>query len=317
MKNLYITISALLLSVTLFAQAPQKMSYQAVVRSASDALVANQLVGLQISILQGSISGTSVYRERHMPTSNINGLVTLEIGTGIVSLGDFSAIDWGNGPYFLKTQYDLTGGSNYTITGTSQFLSVPYALYASIADSVRQDTAKHYVGELFGGGIVYAVWDNGRRGLIVSLDDINSGNGTSWGYGSLAPTGATSFFDGAANTTAILNAIGPVGAGTYAAKLCDDYNAGGFTDWYLPSYGELRQISSVLAIIEKVLTNDGNPASNAMYYYGSPVNGGRRYWCSTETSGGNTAYIYYSGGASPNSSALKNSFYNVRAVRAF
>jgi uncharacterized protein (TIGR02145 family) len=111
-----------------FAQAPQKMTYQAVVRNASSQLVTSKTVGMKISILQGSASGTVVYTETQTPTTNANGLLSVEIGnTG------FSSIDWAAGTYFLKTEIDPAGATNYTITGTSQILSVPYALYAKTA----------------------------------------------------------------------------------------------------------------------------------------------------------------------------------------
>lgn len=112
------------------AQAPQRMSYQAVVRNASGNLVANANVGIRISILQGSASGTAVYIETHTVTTNENGLATLQIGGGNVQSGNFSTINWGNGTYFIQTETDPNGGSNYSISGTSQLLSVPYALYA-------------------------------------------------------------------------------------------------------------------------------------------------------------------------------------------
>jgi hypothetical protein len=116
--------------LTANAQSPQKMSYQAVIRNASNNLVANSTVGMQISILQGSASGTIVYVETQTPTTNINGLVTLEIGTGTVISGTFATINWANGPYFIKTETDPSGGTSYSIVGTSEFLSVPYALYS-------------------------------------------------------------------------------------------------------------------------------------------------------------------------------------------
>ncbi|WP_375722244.1 tail fiber domain-containing protein [Saccharicrinis sp. FJH54] len=109
------------------------MSYQAVIRNADSELVMNSSIGMQISIIQGSISGTSVYVERHFPTTNENGLVSLEIGTGTIISGVFADIDWSTGPYFIKTETDLNGGANYTITGINQLLSVPYALYAQEA----------------------------------------------------------------------------------------------------------------------------------------------------------------------------------------
>ncbi len=120
-----------LIYASIFAQAPNKMSYQGVIRNSSNTLVTNSLVGMQISILQGSASGTAVYVETQTPITNGNGLVSIEIGTGTVVSGTFSTIDWANGPYFIKTETDPTCGISYSIIGTSQFLSVPYALYAA------------------------------------------------------------------------------------------------------------------------------------------------------------------------------------------
>lgn len=135
-----ITILVLFVSLTIFAQAPDRMSYQAVIRNSSNALIVNSNVGIRISILQDVATGPSVYVETHTATTNSNGLVSLEIGGGNVVSGDFYGIGWGTNNYFVKTETDPTGGTNYTITGTSQFLSVPYALYAqnSGANSLQQ-----------------------------------------------------------------------------------------------------------------------------------------------------------------------------------
>jgi uncharacterized protein (TIGR02145 family) len=113
-----------------YGQAPSKMSYQAVIRNSSNTLVSNQPVGMRISILQGSASGTAVYVETQTPTTSDNGLVSIEIGGGTVVSGTFATINWANGPYFIKTETDANGGSNYSITGTSQLLSVPYAFFS-------------------------------------------------------------------------------------------------------------------------------------------------------------------------------------------
>ena len=129
MKKL-ITLLALLVSLPFFAQAPQKMSYQSVIRNSSDALVVFTNIQMRISILQGSATGTPVYVETQVTDTNANGLASIEIGAGTVVSGTFSSINWGNNTYFIKTETDPTGGTNYTITGTSQLLSVPYALYA-------------------------------------------------------------------------------------------------------------------------------------------------------------------------------------------
>jgi hypothetical protein len=136
MKRIITICAAILMIASVYAQSPEKMSYQAVIRNSSNALVTNTNVGMQISILQGSASGTAVYTETQTPTTNGNGLVSLEIGTGTVLSGNFSTINWANGLYFIKIETDPTGGTSYTITGTSQLLSVPYALHAKTADSV-------------------------------------------------------------------------------------------------------------------------------------------------------------------------------------
>jgi hypothetical protein len=136
MKKITTIAAVLLMTVSLCAQSPEKMSYQAVVRNSSNDLVASTAVGMQISILQGSASGTAVYVETHTPTTNANGLVSLEIGTGTVVSGTFNTIDWANDTYFIKTETDPTGGTNYTITGTSQLMSVPYALHSKTAENI-------------------------------------------------------------------------------------------------------------------------------------------------------------------------------------
>lgn len=120
-----------------FAQAPQKMSYQAVVRNSTNQLVTNITIGMRISILQGSMTGTPVYVETHDPTTNGNGLVTVEIGTGNPVLGTFAGIDWSGGPYFIRTETDPSGGNLYTIMGTRELLSVPFALYAASSGNVQ------------------------------------------------------------------------------------------------------------------------------------------------------------------------------------
>jgi hypothetical protein len=135
MKRIFTIAAALLMTASVWAQAPEKMSYQAVVRDAGNALVTSQAVGMQISILQGGATGTPVYVETQTPTTNANGLVSLEIGAGILVSGDFTIIDWANDTYFIKTETDPTGGTGYTITGTSQLMSVPYALYAKESGS--------------------------------------------------------------------------------------------------------------------------------------------------------------------------------------
>lgn len=131
MKKLVTFVSAIILSASLWAQAPQTFSYQAVVRGVNNELVANKPVGMKISLLQSSENGSAVFIETHKPTANENGLVSIAIGGGTEVNGTFANIDWSKGPYFIKTETDPAGGTNYGLSTISQLLSVPYALYAA------------------------------------------------------------------------------------------------------------------------------------------------------------------------------------------
>ena len=149
------------------AQSPEKMSYQAVIRDSDDNLITDTRVGMQISILQGSESGTEVYAETQTPTTNSNGLVSIEIGEGTVEGGDFKAIDWSDGPYFIKTETDPDGGTSYTITGTSQLLSVPYALHARTTESVPTG---NQIGEMqYWDGTDWVAVAAGKEGQVLNF----------------------------------------------------------------------------------------------------------------------------------------------------
>ena len=140
MKKISFLIASVLFSFCLQAQAPLKFSFQTVIRNSNNQLVVGQTVGIKISILQGNPNGSEVYAETHEPLTNSNGLATLEIGVGSLLSGSFADINWANGPYFLKTETDPNGGINYTITSTSQLLSVPYALYSSSSNTANTAT---------------------------------------------------------------------------------------------------------------------------------------------------------------------------------
>jgi len=132
MKKIVTIFTAILFAVNVFAQSPLKMSYQAVIRHSDGSLVTEHPVGMRISILQGSESGTTVFTETQTVTTNENGLVSMEIGNnGTYFSGGLSTINWSDGPYFIKMETDVEGGTNYSVTGTSQLMSVPYALYAA------------------------------------------------------------------------------------------------------------------------------------------------------------------------------------------
>jgi hypothetical protein len=129
MKKIVFIFSIFVYGIAL-GQVPQKLSYQAVIRDASNNIVSNQPVGIRISIIHGSPTGTPVYIETHNPMTNTDGLVSIEIAGGAVVSGAFSAIDWSKTPYFLFTELDPTGGVSYSIFSTTELMSVPYALFA-------------------------------------------------------------------------------------------------------------------------------------------------------------------------------------------
>ncbi|WP_374363731.1 hypothetical protein [Cloacibacterium sp.] len=134
MKKIYFLFS-ILFSMVLLAQTPEAFSYQAIIRNSSGELVKNQNVGFKFSILKGSVSGAVVYSESQNKLTDVNGLITLMIGAGSPISGSMSSIDWSTDIYFMKSEVDVAGGTSYTINGTSQMLSVPYALYAKTSGS--------------------------------------------------------------------------------------------------------------------------------------------------------------------------------------
>ena len=138
MKRIFLIFAGVFFTACIYAQVPDKISYQAIIRDANKDLVKSQNVGIRISILQGSANGTAVYIETHIDTTNTNGLLTIIIGEGTVVTGTFSTIDWALGPYFLKTETDPSGGTSYDINGVSQLMSVPYALYAKTTNSYAE-----------------------------------------------------------------------------------------------------------------------------------------------------------------------------------
>ena len=133
MKKFTLLLIFVILGMAAMPQAPAGINYQAVVRDGSGQTVAAQDITIQISILQGTATGEIEYAENHAVTTNDLGLVTLVIGQGEVLSGDFATIDWGNGPYFMKTAVDIEGSGNFQVLGVTQFLSVPYSRYSDFS----------------------------------------------------------------------------------------------------------------------------------------------------------------------------------------
>ena len=302
MKKLFTILLAVFLTATVWAQSPNKMSYQAVIRNSSDALVTNTQIGLEVNIRQGTTSGTVVYTETQTPTTNANGLVSIEIGGG----SGFNTIDWANGPYFIETKTDPAGGTNYTITGTSQLLSVPYALYAANAGTATGGgNFTHYIGEEYGGGVIFHLWkDNAgvEHGLIVALTDQSISQAWSNVTSAAIGTSAQSSWDGLSNSNSI---VGQAGHTSSAAKLCLDLVSGGQSDWYLPSIQELNMLWNNYYTVTRALSqiSGATQLSNSVY------------WSSSEGSSNYAWHVAFNGGSTNGN--VKSSTNYVRAVRAF
>jgi hypothetical protein len=425
MKKIYSLILGLYLTTGVYSQAPQKMSYQAVIRNNSNALIISTPVGMRISILQGSATGTVVYVETQTPITNANGLVSLAIGNGTVITGSFSAINWANGPYYIKTETDPFGGTAYTIIGTSELMSVPYALFSAnitpgpqgpvgltgatgpqgpqgVAGSngtngsnglntlVKTNTEPaginclsggvkleygldannngtldptevnssltkyvcngligpagatgatgpqgvtgpigpqgpntpgtfiHYIGEQFGGGVIFHLWKDAlgaEHGLIVDI--INLGlpapNATKWSNitSTAVGVGAESEWNGLSNSNAI---IAQTGHTTSAALLCLNSTNGGQTDWYLPAIDELRLLINASVVVNRTLVN----ISGSQYIYSYKYSTGARYWSSTESGPTDGLDSNFSPGNVSTIGITKNYTGNMcRAIRAF
>lgn len=214
MRKLLSIIATIFLFATVYAQSPQKMSYQAVIRNGSNALVISHVVGMKISILQGSLSGTPVYTETQTPTTNANGLVSIEIGGGT----GFDAINWANGSYYIQTETDPTGGTNYSISGASQLLSVPYALYAIKSGTSGAQGLQGPIG-LTGAigpqGIQGITGANGQTGLTgvagpQGIQGLTGATGATGPIGVTGPTGLTGA-TGPQGIQGLTGAIGPIG----------------------------------------------------------------------------------------------------------
>lgn len=148
MKKILLLFAFVIFTLGLYAQTPQVFKYQTVVRDAAGGVYANRIVSFRISILRDNPTGTSVYAETHNTTTNDFGIVNLNIGSGSVVLGSFGAIDWGTHEHFVKTEIDMLGGTDFQFMGTSQLLSVPYALFAGKSANAADDFDKDSTNEI-------------------------------------------------------------------------------------------------------------------------------------------------------------------------
>jgi hypothetical protein len=288
MKNRILFI-LLVLSVNICAQAPQKMSYQAVIRNSNNSLIVSTPIGIKVTVLQGSANGTVTYSETQVQNTNINGLVSLEIGMGTALIGTFSSINWANGPYFIQTEVDPNGGVNYSVIGVTELISVPYALYSGNA---QVSGFNHYIGESFSGGLIYYLYkgsDGLEHGLIVSPTESTAK------WQTIATlVNADRSWDGAYNTSLMTGSP----AASYISSLGPN--------WYLPSIDELLLLHHSRFEINKALfTNSQTLLSLSLYYYSS-----------TEYSASEAFGFDFMTGYSTNISKIIQN-YGVRGIKSF
>lgn len=338
-----------LMLITLFAsqntadaQIPQQFNYQSIVRDLSGNILPNHTLGIQFTILSGSATGTNVYSERHVVTSQNSGLITLTIGSGTVINGTMTGIDWSLGTFYLSISVDYNNTGAFTALGVTPLLTVPYAMYAQKAGTLdgadglpianpqkgdivyfdgtkwkalhigtkRQQLVviddlpvwetKHYVGEFYGGGIIFFVWEeNGyQHGLIAALADLPSTapdddlDGVPDGF-MMAPNLGTetnpvfdqipdtkSHFKGLQNTNNIADFQDGKGLTGNAAQVCRQYTGGGYTDWYLPSVHEISTLYRNLLLVNTVLEDDKNAQTQIVIgnYWSSSIFNATQGW---------------------------------------
>ena len=164
-------------SLIMVAQTPDAVKYQAVIRDNNGDIVASQNISLKISFLKGSTSGVVVYSESHATSTNEFGLVNVAAGSGTVISGDFTSIDWGENIYFMKTEADPAGGSNYELLGISQVLAVPYSFYAEEAGNVvYSDTSATNELQIISRDSLILSLSNGGGEVSIADNDNDPGN---------------------------------------------------------------------------------------------------------------------------------------------
>ena len=312
MKKIQSLTTLCFLLFTLFVNAqipPNAFNYSAVARNAAGQPIATTTIGIQITILKTSPTGASQYSENHFVNTDAFGLFNLVIGAGAVQSGSMATIDWSNDNYYLKVGMDAAGGTNFLIMGTTQLLSVPYAMYAKSAGSLSGGGSgggfTHYIGEEFGGGVVFHLWKDAlgvEHGLIIDKTDLSTAQVWSNIDATLIGPSAQSSWDGLSNSNAI---VGQAGHTSSASALCLISTNGAQSDWYLPSVQELNMLWNNYYTVARSLTQ----ISGATQL--QPAN----YWSSTEDGSLYAWHFYFGTG-----SALINDkgyAYYVRAVRAF
>lgn len=209
MKNIFLLIGLMFWAAISSAQAPNKISYQAVVRSSNNQLVANSNIGIQISVINGSSTGTVSYAETHSALTNSNGLFSIIIGNGTMASGSLSGIDWLSGPYFIKSEIDLSGGSNYTLVDTKELLSVPYALSAPVTGPAALPLTGNNAGDiLYWDGSKWIKLSAGNTGETLTICNSIPTWGSCTGLPAISTTSPTSITSSSVLTGGVVSSTG-------------------------------------------------------------------------------------------------------------
>ncbi|MGB5941300.1 MAG: hypothetical protein WBG71_00305 [Leeuwenhoekiella sp.] len=179
--RLVVLILMVLSTLEVLGQTPEKISYQAIVRNTDNSLVKNSQISLMILVRKDKLSGPTHYIESHRVKTNVNGLVTIEIGTGNALTGNFSELNWASGKFFLETRIDPHGSDNYSIIGVNELLSVPYSLHAKTANTITgkitvdQILDFHQSNFLDGSESAFSNWDkNSEDDFSGEYDDLSN-----------------------------------------------------------------------------------------------------------------------------------------------
>ncbi len=278
--------------------APPGIPYQAEVRNQNGEVLANSNVNVRFTLHELTANGTLTYQETHAVTTNELGLFATNIGGGAPTQGTFTGINWSQTTKFLQVEVDA--GNGYITMGNQQLMSVPFALYAANGPAGPQGpigaqgpageagpagpqgppgapspaSFNHYIGEYFGGGIIYHLWKDAtgtEHGLIVDLTDIGTSPPAPYFAWSnvleVVGISAQSPWNGLNNSLAIVAQSGHTNS---AAALCLNSERGGQNDWYLPAIQELTTLWNNLDVVSRALSQiPGAAELRAKVYWSS------------------------------------------------
>lgn len=286
-------------SETLLSQSiPHAFNYSAVARDSDGNPIAESMIGIEIRILSGSVSGDAVYEEQHLVQTDSFGLFNLVIGGGVIQAGSMESIAWGGNTYFIEIGMDVFGGSDFLVMGTTQLLSVPYALHSKTAEALVGGASgdELYIGQEYMGGIICHLYKDSQgeqRGLVISKEE----DILAWDVIPIETMGRDAW-DGTVNT-ALMNASSPI------IQWLEELGAG----WYLPSIAEMNLAWLNGYVLNQALAAGGYTLLESNFYSLA------QYWTSTEVNASSARFFYTDDG--DGNLAPKSTPFKVRAMKRF